>query len=99
MWMPGETEPGVYTDGKGTIVQLICNYTESYINKFIKKVFFKTLMRKETGWLGFKVEDTQVYDEPMSAGITLIAVKGKKYSKPQSETRTIQDILPYRKAI
>ncbi|MES2287375.1 MAG: hypothetical protein V4547_16905 [Bacteroidota bacterium] len=99
MWLPGEDEPGIYTDGKGTVVQMICNFTESYINKFIKKVFFKTLMRKETGWLGFKVEDTQVYDEPMAAGITLIAVKGKKYNRTKDTTRIIEDIMPYRKAI
>jgi hypothetical protein len=99
MWLPGETEPGIYTDGKGTVIQLICNYTESYINKFIKKVFFKTLMRKETGWLGFKVEDTQTFDEPMAAGITLIAVKGKKYTRAANTTRNIEDILPFRKAV
>lgn len=98
MWLPGETEPGVYTDGKGTVVQMICNFTEAYINKFIKKVMFLPLLRKETGWLGFKVEDTQVFDEPMAAGITLIAVHGKKYRKPTEETRSIQDIMPFRKA-
>jgi hypothetical protein len=99
MWMPGEVEPGIYTDGTGTVVQMICNYTESYINQFIKKCHFKTLMRKITGWLDFKVEETQKFDEPMAAGFTLIAVKGKKYSKPQDKTRSIEDIMPFRKAI
>lgn len=98
-WMPGETEPGIYTDGKGTVVQMICNYTESYINEFIKKVFFKTLLRKDTGWLGFKIEDTQSFDEPMAAGITLIAVKGKKYVRQNELKRDIQSIMPYHKAI
>lgn len=99
MWLPGETEPGIYTDGKGNVVQMICNYTESYINEHIKKVMFTSLLRKETGWLGFKVDDTQAFDEPMSAGITLIAVKGKKYAKPVDNTRVIDDIMPYRQAI
>lgn len=98
MWLNGETEPGIYTDGKGNVTQLICNYTEAYINKFIKKVLFKTLMRKETGWLGFKVEDTQTFDEPMGAGITLIAVKGKQYRKISEQTQNIESILPYTKA-
>lgn len=98
MYLPGETEPGIYTDGKGNVVQTICNYTESYINQFIKKVFFKSLLRKETGWLGFKVEDTQKFDEPMAAGITLIGVKGKKYENI-IESRNIESIMPYRKAI
>ena len=81
MWLPGETEPGLYTDGQGKVTQAICNYTESYINEHIKKVYFKELLRKETGWLGFKVEDTQKFDEPMAAGITLIAVQKRKLAK------------------
>lgn len=99
MWMPGEVEPGIYTDGKGTIVQTGCNYTEAYINQHIKKMMFKTLMRKETGWLGFRVEDTQKYDEPMGAIFTLIAVKGKKYKKKEDNQRSINDIIPFRKAV
>lgn len=77
-WLPEEVEPGIATSNSGVCatVQTICNYTEAYINQHIEKVFFKSLLRKETGWLGFKVEDTQKYDEPMAAGITLIAVKG-----------------------
>ena len=99
MYLPGEDEPGIYTDGKGTVVQLICNFTESYINQFIKKVFFKTLMRKETGWLGFKVEDTQASDEPMAAGITFIAVKGKRYIKRDEKVKAIENIMPYHQAV
>jgi len=76
MWMPNEVEPGIITATGSTGVQKICDYTEAYINQHIEKVFFKTLLRKETGWLGFKVEDTEKFDEPMAAGITLIAVKG-----------------------
>jgi hypothetical protein len=77
-WLPNEVEPGIITAG-GTI-QTICNYTESHINEHISKVYFKTLIRKETGWLGFKVEDTEKFDEPMAAGITLINVKGRVYA-------------------
>jgi hypothetical protein len=97
MWMPGEIEPGINTTGSTT--DMICNYTEQYINEHIKKVFFKNLIKKETGWLGFKVEDTEKFDEPMSAGITLIAVKGKKYRKVSESTRNIENILPYRKVV
>lgn len=98
MWLPGEVEPGIYTDGKGTVVQTICNYTESYINENIKKVFFKSLMQKDGGWLGFKVEDTQESDEPMGFGFTLIAVKGKKYIRREEREKNVEDVLPYRKA-
>jgi len=99
MWLPGEVEPGISTDGAGNVVQMICNYTESYINEHIKKVYFKTLIRKNEGWLGFKVEDTQSFDEPMGAGFTLIAVKGKKYQRKQESKKDIESVMPYRKAV
>jgi hypothetical protein len=99
MWLPGETEPGITTDGAGKTTQKICEYTEQYINENIKKVFFKTLIRKETGWLGFKVEDTEKFDEPMGAGITLVAVKGKKYRKISEHSQSIESIMPYNRAI
>jgi hypothetical protein len=99
MWLPNETDSGITTDGAGKTTQTICNYTEQYINEHIGKVFFKTLIRKETGWLGFKVEDTEKFDEPMSAGIALIAVKGKKYRKPTDQYQPIENLMPYRKAI
>jgi len=101
MWMPGEVEPGLYTAGNAEVstVQTICNYTEAYINKHINKVYFMSLMRKDTGWLGFKVEETQKFDEPMSAGITLVAVKGKKYVRPNSERLAVENLLPYKKAV
>ena len=85
--------------GKGTVVQMVCNYTESYINKFIKKVFFKTLIRKATGWLDFKVEDTQKFDEPMAAGFTLIAVKGIRKMGLENTQKNIESFLPYNKAV
>lgn len=98
-WMPGEVEPGIITSaGSGSGVQVICNYTEAYINKFIQNVYFKELIRKEAGWLGFKVEETEAFDEPMAAGITLIKVKGiQEKNKPQ-EGWNIQDFFPKRRA-
>lgn len=100
MWMPGEVEPGVFTGGNGAngLVQTICNYTDSYINQHYRKVFFRNLLAKETGWLGFKVEDTEKFDEPMAAGITLLAVHGKRYAIPNQNTRDISSILPMNKA-
>lgn len=97
MYLPGEDEPGVYTDGTGNTTQMICRYTEAYINKFIKKVFFKTLIRKVTGWLDFKVEETQKFDEPMGAGFTLISVNGIRQKKKTETSRSIESILPYHK--
>lgn len=98
MFLPLEEEPGIYTDGKGTVVQAICNYTSAYINDHVKKCFFRKLMQKDVGWLGFKVEETQKYDRPMAAGFTLISVKGMKVIKSSSRNRNIEDIMPQRKA-
>lgn len=96
MFMPGEQEPGVATDGRGNVVQTICNYTEAHINEHIKKVKFKSLLKD---WLSFKIEDTEKHDEGMAAGMTLIAVKGRKFVRPGSNVKNIESILPYNKAI
>ena len=97
MWLPNEVEPGIITSTGSNGVQSICNYTEAYINEFVHKVYFKTLLRKETGWLGFKVEDTEKFDEPMAAGITLINVRGVK-RMPKTPIRDIKDYFPNSKA-
>lgn len=99
MWLADEVEPGIYTDGKGGIVQTICDYTESYIEKDVSKVYFKDLLGEKAGWLGFEVSDTQKYDDAMAAGFALIAAKEKRYIKTEDNTRNIEDILPYRKAV
>jgi len=100
MWLPNELEPGIYTDGKGNTVQMICDYTESYIEKSVQKVYFPTLLGDKSGWLGFQVDDTQKSDEAMSSGIALIAAKSKKYVLRNNENvRGIESILPYNKAV
>jgi hypothetical protein len=99
MWMPGEVEPGIYSDGKGKTIQQICDFTESYIEKDVNKVYFPQLLGDKSGWLGFEVGDTQKYDDAMAAGFALIAAKSKRYYKPQEETQKIETIMPYRKAI
>jgi len=99
MWMPGEVEPGIYSDGKGKTIQQICDFTESYIEKDVNKVYFPQLLGDKSGWLGFEVGDTQKYDDAMAAGFALIAAKSKRYYKPQEATQKIETIMPYRKAI
>ena len=99
MWLPGEVEPGIYTDGKGKTTQQICDYTEAYIEKNIQKVYFPQLLEEKSGWLGFDVSDTQKYDDAMAAGFAFIAAKSKRYYKPEETTKKIESIMPYRKAI
>lgn len=93
-WIPGEVEPGIAATP--ATIQTICNYTEAYINEHIQKVRFKSLIHKDTGWLGFKVEDTEKFDEPCAAGYTLIAIKGV-VSKNKVAQMQITDIFPQRK--
>ena len=95
MWLPHEVEFGVYTDGSGNVVQAMCGYTESYIDKQIDKVYFPELIGEKSGWLGFKVEDTQKYDDAMAAGFTLIAVKSKKYIQETERKINVEDIFNY----
>ena len=93
-WMPGEVEPGMASTND--TIQTICNYTEAYINRFISKVYFKSLIRKDTGWLGFKVEDTEKFDEPVAAGITLIKIKMRAYNQ-SNHGYSIEDYFPRRR--
>ena len=99
MWMPGEVEPGIYSDGKGKTVQQICDYTEAYIEKNVQKVYFPTLLGEEAGWLGFEVGNTQQYDEAMASGFALIAAKSKRYYKAEESTTKIESIMPYNQAV
>lgn len=98
MWIPGEVEPGIYTDGNGKTVQKICDYTEAYIEKNVGKVYFPNLLGEKSGWLGFEIDSTQKYDDAMAAGFALIAAKAKRYYKPQEATKKIESIMPYRAA-
>lgn len=95
MWLPKEVEPGIYTDGAGKTTQMICDFTEAYIEKNIHKVYFKSLMEETAGWLGFEVGNTQKYDEAMASGFALIAAKQKRYIKEQEVKKNIEFIIPY----
>ncbi len=95
MWLSGEVEPGIYTDGQGRTLQQICDYTEAYIEKNIHKVYFKSLLESEAGWLGFDVGNTQKFDEAMASGFSLIAAKQKRMIKQQQTNKNVEHLLPY----
>lgn len=97
MWLKDEVEFGIYTDGKGNVVQAICDFTESYIDKNIGKVYFPELLGLKSGWLGFEVADTQKYDDAMASGFCFIAAKNKKYLMKSESVQDIESILPYHK--
>lgn len=99
MWMKGEVEPGIYTDGQGKTLQQICDFTEAYIEKNIHKVYFKSLLESEAGWLGFDVGNTQKFDEAMASGFSLIAAKQKRMIAQVSDNKNVEHILPYLVAV
>lgn len=102
MKLPGEQDFGLYSDGRGTTHQMICDFTEAYINEHIEKVFFKSLIGDGgdtgKGWLQFDVGNTTVFDEPMAAGYTLIAARQKTYRRPIDSGRDVADYFPTYKA-
>lgn len=98
MWLNNEVEYGIYTDGNGNVIQTMCGFTESYIEKHIRKVYFTQLLSEKSGWLGFEIANTQLYDDAMGGGFALIGAKNKQYIKPQEKYQNIESIMPYHKA-
>jgi hypothetical protein len=98
-WMPGEVEPGIYADGRGKTIQLICDLTESYIEKNIQRVYFMDLIGDKSGWLGLSVEDTEKSDDAMAAGYALVGARLKKYYKQSERSIDIENVMPLKKAI
>jgi hypothetical protein len=96
MYLPDEVEFGIYTDGTNKVVQTLCDYTESYIERDINKVYFKEQI---TSWLNFEVGDTQKYDDAMASGFALIAAKQKRYVQMDTYSKSIESIMPYNKAV
>jgi len=90
MTLPGETEPGLYSDGGGRTHQLICDLTEDYIEKYIKKVFFKELI---SDWLIFNLDRTTEFDDSMGSGLALIGARKKLYRTNNELHREVTDFI------
>jgi len=99
MWLPNEVEFGIYTDGTGNTLQAVCDYTEAYIEKNIRKVYFPELLSEKSGWLGFEVANTQEYDDAMGSGFALIASKVRRLKRNESSSRGVESVLPYSTAV
>lgn len=95
MKLPGEDDYGVYTDGMKKVHQLLADYTESYINEHIHKVYFKNLLKE---WLLFDLGKTTEWDTAMAAGFTLIAARDKSYQRKIEDTRDVNDYFKMHKA-
>jgi hypothetical protein len=88
MYLPGEKEFGIYTDGQGQVVQRLADYTEAYINDRMDKVFFKRLIED---WLEFDITKTTKFDDAMGAAFTLVAVKSKAYKRSIEASRDVNE--------
>lgn len=95
MILPGESDPGMHSDGGGKAHQLICDMTEDYIDKHIKKVYYKRLVES---WLKFRIENTREFDETMGAGYTLIGARRKLYRNGGEMHRDVTDFFRMYKA-
>jgi hypothetical protein len=96
MKLPGEEDFGLYSDGKGRTHQLICDLTEDYIERNIKKVFYQPLINQ---WLKFDVAKTTFFDEAMASGYTLIAANKKIYRRGADVGRELTEYFKVYKAV
>lgn len=92
MWLPDRQQPGIAASPKTH--QYIAELTESYINDYSEKVFFKDLIKE---WLEFDINNTTRFDLAMAAGYALIGDQSKVLKKDNSEIRDVSDYFKARK--
>ena len=88
MWLPERTQPGIAASPKTH--QHIAELTESYINDYCERVFFKDLVKD---WLEFDISNTTAYDGAMAAGYALIADQAKVIKQDLSAVRDVTDFF------
>ena len=86
MWLPERTQPGIAASPKTH--QHIAELTESYINDYHEKLYFKDVVQE---LLEFDLSNTTAYDGAMSMGYALIADQIKVTRKDMSEVREVKD--------
>jgi hypothetical protein len=96
MKLPGEEDYGLYSDGKGRTIQLISDFTESYINEFIHQVYYTDLIDE---WLEFDPGATTKFDRTIGFGMTLIAAKRHRGRNFGDGVKKFDDYFKLYKAI
>lgn len=86
MWLPDRQQPGIAASPKTH--QHIAELTESYINDYDEKIYFKDLIQD---WLEFDIANTTKFDGAMAAGYALIADQVKLLKQDLSAVRDVQD--------
>ncbi len=86
MWLPERNQPGIAASPKTH--QHIAELTESYINDYYEKLFFKDIVQE---LLEFDISNTTAFDGAMAMGYALIADQSKIKRKDLSEVREVSD--------
>lgn len=95
MVLPGEQEPGIYNDGGNKVKQTLANYINSYVENYVDKIFFKSLVKE---LLEFDIIKSTPFDEVMGMGFALIAARDKLYKRTIESTKDISDYFRQYKA-
>ena len=88
MWLPDRQQPGIAASPKTH--QHIAELTESYINDYHEKVYFKDLI---SDWLEFDLSNTTKFDIAMAAGYALIADQHKINRKDLTALRDVKSFF------
>jgi hypothetical protein len=86
MWLPERTQPGIAASPKTH--QHIAELTESYINDYHEKLYFKDVVQE---LLEFDISNTTAFDGAMAMGYALVADQVKVTRKDMSEVREVKD--------
>lgn len=86
MWLPERTQPGIAASPKTH--QHIAELTESYINDYYEKLYFKDVVQE---LLEFDISNTTAFDGAMAMGYALIADQVKLTKRDRSEVREVKD--------
>lgn len=85
MWLPDRQQPGIAASPKTH--QYIAELTESYINDYCDKVYFKDLIQE---WLEFEIHNTTKFDLAMATGYALIADQVKMKKRDLNEIKEVK---------
>lgn len=86
MWLPERTQPGIAASPKTH--QHIAELTESYINEYYEKLYFKDVVQE---LLEFDISNTTAFDGAMAMGYALIADQVKVTKRDLSEVKEVNE--------
>jgi hypothetical protein len=86
MWLPDRTQPGIPASPKAH--QHIAELTESYINDYHEKLYFKDVIQE---LLEFDISNTTAFDGAMAMGYALIADQVKVSRQDKTEVRETKE--------